>query len=443
MQGKLYLCATPIGNLDDITLRVLNTLKEVDLIAAEDTRHSIKLLNHFDIKTPMTSYHEFNKVEKARVLVEKMKEGTNIALITDAGTPGISDPGEELVKQCYEAGIELTSLPGPAACITALTISGMATRRFAFEAFLPSDKKEKQRILEELKSETRTIILYEAPHRLVRTLEELLEALGDRRITICRELTKKYETAFRTTFQGALDHFETEEPRGECVIVIEGKSPEEIKKEKEQTWEAMSIMEHMDVYLSQGIEKKEAMKLVAKMRPGKNVLPAGVFYYNISDPIVSATNESAEEIEDKIKGELRLKGMVNSDKDIAEKMDNTEGTSLNIPVSRKADGGFDSRRSKVMNTEQFNMLGRFVDVRAVDTADRIAGGDIRRSPYKDGQFSSCDRCPYGAVCGFSVDLPGCNYRKLKKFDDEVLWNNIKEGVDENGKKMDTGAEERD
>ena len=232
MQGKLYLCATPIGNLDDITLRVLNTLKEVDLIAAEDTRHSIKLLNHFDIKTPMTSYHEFNKVEKARVLVEKMKEGTNIALITDAGTPGISDPGEELVKQCYEAGIELTSLPGPAACITALTISGMATRRFAFEAFLPSDKKEKQRILEELKSETRTIILYEAPHRLVRTLEELLEALGDRRITICRELTKKYETALRTTFQGALDHFETEEPRGECVIVIEGKSPEEIKKEK-------------------------------------------------------------------------------------------------------------------------------------------------------------------------------------------------------------------
>ena len=266
MQGKLYLCATPIGNLDDITLRVLNTLKEVDLIAAEDTRHSIKLLNHFDIKTPMTSYHEFNKVEKARVLVEKMKEGTNIALITDAGTPGISDPGEELVKQCYEAGIELTSLPGPAACITALTISGMATRRFAFEAFLPSDKKEKQRILEELKSETRTIILYEAPHRLVRTLEELLEALGDRRITICRELTKKYETAFRTTFQGALDHCETEEPRGECVIVIEGKSPEEIKKEKEQTWEAMSITEHMDVYLSQGIEKKEAMKLVAKDR---------------------------------------------------------------------------------------------------------------------------------------------------------------------------------
>ena len=192
MQGKLYLCATPIGNLDDITLRVLNTLKEVDLIAAEDTRHSIKLLNHFDIKTPMTSYHEFNKVEKARVLVEKMKEGTNIALITDAGTPGISDPGEELVKQCYEAGIELTSLPGPAACITALTISGMATRRFAFEAFLPSDKKERQNVLEELKSETRTMIIYEAPHRLLKTLGELRDTLGNRRISVCRELTKKH-----------------------------------------------------------------------------------------------------------------------------------------------------------------------------------------------------------------------------------------------------------
>ena len=266
MAGKLYLCATPIGNLDDITLRVLNTLKEVDLIAAEDTRHSIKLLNHFDIKTPMTSYHEYNKVEKARYLVDKLKEGTNIALITDAGTPGISDPGEELVKQCYEAGIELTSLPGPAACITALTISGMATRRFAFEAFLPPDKKEKQRILEELKQETRTMILYEAPHRLVRTLEELMEALGDRNITICRELTKKYEPAFRTTFSGALAHYENEEPRGECVIVVEGKSLEEIEKEKAAAWEDMTVEEHMDLYLEQGMDRKDAMKQVAKDR---------------------------------------------------------------------------------------------------------------------------------------------------------------------------------
>lgn len=266
MAGKLYLCATPIGNLDDITLRVLNTLKEVDLIAAEDTRHSIKLLNHFNIKTPMTSYHEFNKVEKARYLVEKMQEGTNVALITDAGTPGISDPGEELVKQCYEAGIELTSLPGPAACITALTISGMSTRRFAFEAFLPSDKKEKQRILEEMKKETRTIILYEAPHRLVRTLTELLEALGNRRISICRELTKKYETVFCTTFSEALAYYEAEEPRGECVIVVEGKKPEEIRREKEQTWESMPIEEHMEKYLSEGMDRKEAMKQVAKDR---------------------------------------------------------------------------------------------------------------------------------------------------------------------------------
>ena len=266
MQGKLYLCATPIGNLEDITLRVLNTLREVDLIAAEDTRHSIKLLNHFEIKTPMTSYHEFNKVEKARYLVEKMKEGLNVALVTDAGTPGISDPGEELVRQCYEAGIELTSLPGPAACITALTMSGMATRRFGFEAFLPADKREKAEVLEELKGETRTIILYEAPHRLIRTLGELLEALGDRRISICRELTKKHETVFRTTFSEALSFYENEEPRGECVLVIEGKSREEIKKEKEQAWESMSIEEHMEQYLSRGTDRKEAMKLVAKDR---------------------------------------------------------------------------------------------------------------------------------------------------------------------------------
>ena len=266
MQGKLYLCATPIGNLEDITLRVLRTLKEADLIAAEDTRHSIKLLNHFDIKTPMTSYHEFNKVEKARYLVDKMREGTNVALITDAGTPGISDPGEELVRQCYEAGIEVTSLPGPAACITALTISGMATRRFAFEAFLPSDKKEKQEIFEELKKETRTIILYEAPHRLVRTLSELLENLGDRRISVCRELTKTHETVFRTTVSEALSYYETEEPRGECVLVIEGKNRMEIQQEQERSWEAVSIEEHMKRYLDSGMDKKEAMKLVAKDR---------------------------------------------------------------------------------------------------------------------------------------------------------------------------------
>ncbi|WP_077612873.1 16S rRNA (cytidine(1402)-2'-O)-methyltransferase [Clostridium sp. Marseille-P2415] len=265
-KGKLFLCATPIGNLDDITLRVLNTLKEVDLIAAEDTRHSIKLLNHFDIKTPMTSYHEFNKVEKARYLVEQMQEGINVALITDAGTPGISDPGEELVKQCYEAGIELTSLPGPAACITALTLSGLATRRFCFEAFLPADKKEKQWILEELKDETRTIVIYEAPHRLVRTLEELSGALGNRRITICRELTKKFETAFRTTFEDALKTYEDEAPKGECVIVVEGKSIQERKEEKSRAAREMSMEEHMELYVGQGMDRKEAMRMVARDR---------------------------------------------------------------------------------------------------------------------------------------------------------------------------------
>ena len=266
MSGKLYLCATPIGNLEDMTYRVVRTLQEVDLIAAEDTRNSIKLLNHFEIKTPMTSYHEYNKIEKGRKLVEKLQEGFNIALITDAGTPGISDPGEELVKMCYETGIEVTSLPGAAACITALTLSGLSTRRFAFEAFLPSDKKEKQVILKEMEKETRTMILYEAPHRLVRTLQELLEVLGNRKITVCRELTKKHETAFATTLKEACSFYEENEPKGECVLVIEGKSREELKQEEVAKWEELSIEEHMEHYLRQGIEKKEAMKQVAKDR---------------------------------------------------------------------------------------------------------------------------------------------------------------------------------
>ena len=264
MSGKLYLCATPIGNLEDITLRVLRTLKEVNLIAAEDTRNSIKLLNHFDIKTPMTSYHEYNKVEKAYTLIDKMRSGVNVALITDAGTPGISDPGEVLVAMCYEAGIEVTSLPGPAACITALTLSGLSTRRFAFEAFLPPDKKERKAILEELKSETRTIILYEAPHHLVGTLEELYETLGNRRMTLCRELTRKHETAFCSTIKDLLDFYQDQKPLGECVLVIEGKSREEIREEEKAAWEEMSISQHMEVYEKQGIARKEAMKLVAK-----------------------------------------------------------------------------------------------------------------------------------------------------------------------------------
>nr|WP_297873151.1 16S rRNA (cytidine(1402)-2'-O)-methyltransferase [uncultured Blautia sp.] len=266
MSGMLYLCATPIGNLEDITYRVLRILKEVDLIAAEDTRNSIKLLNHFEIKTPMTSYHEYNKYEKGRYLVEQMQEGKNIALITDAGTPGISDPGEELVAMCYEAGIPVTSLPGPAACITALTISGLPTRRFAFEAFLPSDKKERAVILEELKRETRTIILYEAPHRLVKTLEELSEKLGDRKIALCRELTKKHETVFRGSLLEAVSWYKENPPKGECVMVLEGRSREEMEQEARQQWEDMPLQAHMEHYMSQGIDKKEAMKLVAKDR---------------------------------------------------------------------------------------------------------------------------------------------------------------------------------
>lgn len=263
MAGKLYLCATPIGNLEDITFRVVRTLKEVDVIAAEDTRNSIKLLNHFEIKTSLTSYHEFNKYDKAKVLVSRMLGGENIALITDAGTPGISDPGEELVRQCYEAGVEVTSLPGAAACVTALTLSGLSTRRFAFEAFLPADKKEKAAILEELKFETRTIIIYEAPHRLKKTIAELLSVLGNRRLTAVKELTKLHENVFLTTFEEALAYYEENEPRGEFVLVIEGRDIEELKKEKEASFLEMDINEHMKLYLDKGMDKKEAMKAVA------------------------------------------------------------------------------------------------------------------------------------------------------------------------------------
>lgn len=266
MTGILYLCATPIGNLEDITFRVLRTLKEVDLIAAEDTRNSIKLLNHFEIKTPMTSYHEYNKIDKAYQLVEKLREGKNIALITDAGTPGISDPGEDLVRICMENGITVTSLPGPVACVTALTMSGQATRRFAFEAFLPREKKERAAILEELKNETRTIILYEAPHHLRQTLEELYQTLGNREITICKELTKRYENATKTTLEDVLAYYKENEPRGEYVLVVAGKSKEALVEEQRQEWEKLTLEEHMAHYENGGMDRKEAMKQVAKDR---------------------------------------------------------------------------------------------------------------------------------------------------------------------------------
>ena len=266
MSGILYLCATPIGNLSDMTPRVIETLKQVDIIAAEDTRNSIKLLNHFEISTPMTSYHEYNKVEKAKVLIEKMRSGQNIALITDAGTPAISDPGEVLVKMCQEAGITVTSLPGPAALITALTLSGLSTRRFCFEGFLPSDKKEKKLVLDDLKNESRTIILYEAPHHLIATLEELQKTLGNRKITLCRELTKKFETILPTTIDEALVYYEKESPRGEYVLVIEGKSFKIQEEELQESFQNISIKDHMKQYEDEGIDRKEAMKMVAKDR---------------------------------------------------------------------------------------------------------------------------------------------------------------------------------
>lgn len=266
MTGTLYLCATPIGNLEDMTFRCVRTLREADLIAAEDTRNSIKLLNHFEIKTPMTSYHEYNKVEKGRKLVERLLGGENIALITDAGTPGISDPGEELVAMCHEAGVPVTAVPGAAACITALTISGLSTRRFAFEAFLPTDKKERKRVLDSLKGETRTIIMYEAPHRLLRTLVLLKETLGNRRISICKELTKRHETVFQTTLLEAAAYYEEYEARGEYVLIIEGKSEAELIQEERAQWEELSVKEHMRQYLEKGLNKKDAMKQVAKDR---------------------------------------------------------------------------------------------------------------------------------------------------------------------------------
>ena len=266
MAGTLYLCATPIGNLQDMTPRAVETLRAVDLIAAEDTRNSIKLLNHFDIHTPMTSYHEYNKVEKAKRLIELLQGGQNIALITDAGTPAISDPGEVLVRMCHENQVPVTSLPGAAACITALTLSGLSTRRFCFEGFLPGDKKERRAVLEELETELRTMILYEAPHHLVRTLEELYQSLGNRRITLCRELTKKFETIMPMDLEQALEYYKQEEPKGEYVLVIEGKNRKELRQEAIAAWEAMDIEEHMEYYERQGMDSKSAMKQVAKDR---------------------------------------------------------------------------------------------------------------------------------------------------------------------------------
>ena len=266
MSGKLILCATPIGNLEDITFRVIETLKSVDIIAAEDTRNSIKLLNHYKIKTPMTSYHEHNKVEKGKQLIERMKKGESIALISDAGTPGICDPGEELVRMCYEEGIKVTSLPGPSACITALSMSGQSTRRFVFEGFLPIQKKERQERLGMMKEETRTLVVYEAPHRLLKTLREINAVFGNREVSVCREITKRYETVVRAKIQEVISYFEKKPPKGECVVVIAGREPEEIQQEEQERWKNISLENHMELHFLEGLDKKEAMKRVAKER---------------------------------------------------------------------------------------------------------------------------------------------------------------------------------
>lgn len=265
-QGVLTLCATPIGNLEDITYRAVRLMTEADFIAAEDTRHTKRLLNHFDIHTRLISYHEHNKIEKGPELIGLLKEGKNIVLVTDAGTPGISDPGEDLVRLALEEGITVTSAPGCVAGVTALIISGQVTRRFIFEGFLPSNKKEKAEVLARLKDETRTVILYEAPHRLIKTLESLYEALGDRDITITKELTKKHEKVVKTSIGKALALYDEEEPRGEYVLVLAGRDKNEIKEERKESWTNLSIQEHMDIYISKGMDEKSAMKQVAKDR---------------------------------------------------------------------------------------------------------------------------------------------------------------------------------
>lgn len=268
MAGKIFLVATPIGNLEDISSRALKTIASCDLLACEDTRNTLKLLNHFHIRVPMTSYHEYNKIEKAYVLCKEAGEGKTIALVSDAGMPGISDPGEELVRIAQEEGIEVSVVPGACAAISALAISGLSSRRFAFEGFLPSDKKERALVLEEMKQESRTMVLYEAPHRLMKTLGELRDVLGNRRISLVRELTKVHEEVFFTDLTRALESFESRQRmvRGEYVLVLEGVSPAKKQQIKQEAFREMDLYAHLEWYRSQGIEEKDAMKQVARDR---------------------------------------------------------------------------------------------------------------------------------------------------------------------------------
>jgi len=275
--GTLYLCATPIGNLEDITLRCVRVLREADIIAAEDTRQAIKLLNHFQIRKPLISYHEHNKHEKGKEIVELLRSGKNIALVSDAGMPAISDPGEELVRLCIDSGIEIIPLPGPSASLTALIVSGLSTRRFCFEGFLPSNKKERKERLKKLSAETRTIIVYEAPHRLLDTLGEIMEYLGDRRISVSREITKKFEETVRGEISSVIGIFKERAVKGEFVLIIEGISEKELVDIELKKWDNVSVEEHIAMYLQQGADKKEAIKMVAEDRklPKKEVYKIG------------------------------------------------------------------------------------------------------------------------------------------------------------------------
>lgn len=265
-KGTLFLVATPIGNLQDITLRAINTLKEVELIAAEDTRQTIKLLNHFEIKKPLISYYEHNKIVKGNYLVEQLQQGKNIALVSDAGTPGISDPGEDLVKLCIENDIKVTMIPGPVAAVTGMVISGLPTGRFVFEGFLPMNKRTRQERLKQLKDETRTIIFYEAPHKLPYTLKDMYNAWGERKIALARELTKRYEEVIRCNLSEAAERYQVEAPKGEFVVIIEGQDEQVLQELEKDKYADISIEDHVERYIQQGLQKKEAIKKVAEDR---------------------------------------------------------------------------------------------------------------------------------------------------------------------------------
>ena len=265
-KGTLYLVATPIGNLQDITFRAVNTLREVEIIAAEDTRQTLKLLNHFEIKKPLVSYYEHNKVTKGNYLIDQLHQGKNIALVSDAGTPGISDPGEDLVRLCIENDIPVTMIPGPVAAVTGMVISGLPTGRFVFEGFLPMNKRTRQERLKQLKDEIRTIVFYEAPHKLPYTLKDMFNAWGDRKIALARELTKRYEEVIRCTLKEAMDRYQLEAPKGEFVIIIEGQNEQVLQEQDRDKYAHITIEEHVEKYINEGFQKKEAIKKAAEDR---------------------------------------------------------------------------------------------------------------------------------------------------------------------------------